>query len=58
LPSLSNRCLTYDLDCARVRLMIGALHPGRERICVIWRAGGAPLSVCPVAAAPGALLRS
>jgi hypothetical protein len=30
--SLSNKCLTYDLGCARVKRMAGTLQPGRKRI--------------------------
>ena len=30
--SLSNKCLAYNLDCARVKRMAGALQLGREGI--------------------------
>jgi hypothetical protein len=41
LPPLSNKCLTYGLGCARVKLMAGSLQPRREKILryLAWRVG-------------------
>jgi repressor LexA len=57
LPSLSNKCLTYGLGCARVRRMDESLGPRRERILRYLArrvgAGGPPPSLREVASAVG-----
>ncbi len=54
--SLSNKCLTEGMGCARVKLMAESLHPRRERILryLTRRVGaGGPPSVREVASAAG-----